>query len=255
LHLQDLRLITKQMPKLKLALKYFRNHLTQGTRLFIIFNSGLHDLGRLCTHSWQGDRSEFLSIPDESFSCTKQYRNSMEEFVDLLQSLQPELLVFQSTTAGWPKWGNYGGAWPASRTQQYPEDPHGVSKNLLIIFDLVLLFRKKDDEERKGVVGSHQIWFSSISCFYLFFSFLRWATRKQCEEFNHVAFEIMQQRRIPVVDAYWLSLARPDNREISEKNKLSKKLVHAGLEVYDVLIREWITLVTTSAMQKSKLQN
>jgi hypothetical protein len=39
------------------------------------------------------------------------------------------------------------------------------------------------------------------------------------------------------MDAYWLTLSRPDHRESDRFNSLGPKLVHAGPQVYYVLMR------------------
>jgi hypothetical protein len=38
---------------------------------------------------------------------------------------------------------------------------------------------------------------------------------------------------------YWFTLSRPDHRQSDKINHLPKKLVHAGLQVYDILMRKW----------------
>jgi hypothetical protein len=59
------------------------------------------------------------------------------------------------------------------------------------------------------------------------------------EHFNTIAWEVMKEFDIPVMDAYWLSLSRPDNREANAKNDIARKMAHAGPEVYSVLVRKW----------------
>ena len=46
------------------------------------------------------------------------------------------------------------------------------------------------------------------------------------------------------MDAYWMSLSRPDHREVHDRDasRTSYKLVHTGLEVYDVLVRQVLTI-------------
>lgn len=97
--------------------------------------------------------------------------------------------MFETTTAGWPKWGNFGFAWPPWRGQPLPLDSHYV------------------------------------------------------DYFNGIAVEVVSELDIPVVDGFWLTRARPDHREVSHENDIGKHLVHAGPEVYTVLLREWIALV------------
>ena len=63
-----------------------------------------------------------------------------------------------------------------------------------------------------------------------------------CQQFNQVAWDVVNTH-IPVVDAYWLTLSRPDHRQIDEDSKRGKKLVHHGVEVYNVLVRKWLSLI------------
>jgi hypothetical protein len=62
------------------------------------------------------------------------------------------------------------------------------------------------------------------------------------ERFNEIAFRLIEQMnvgtpstgfstRITMVDAYWMTLARPDNRETSKNADVGKKLSHPGTEV------------------------
>ena len=52
-----------------------------------------------------------------------------------------------------------------------------------------------------------------------------------CAYINEIAFGIMQEEKIPVVDTYWMTLSRPDHREVVEKETIrtSYKLVHLGV--------------------------
>ena len=68
--------------------------------------------------------------------------------------------------------------------------------------------------------------------------------------FNDVAYDVMKESfpTIPVMDGYWISYARPDNREISKGSKkaLEKKLSHPGIEVVMTMLRSWVTVVAQS---------
>lgn len=65
-----------------------------------------------------------------------------------------------------------------------------------------------------------------------------------CGWINDLAWDIMQKHRIPVMDAYWISLSRPDHREVANKKDASQqtmyKLVHVGDEVYSFLVRKTV---------------
>jgi hypothetical protein len=171
---------------------------TAKTHFYTLFNAGLHEIAILCSQRRIGSRGRVISIPDEEFSCTEQYRRNLLDLVAVVEEEMPttttsDLRVFQSTSAGWLKWGNYGFAWEPNRTQEYP------------------------------------------------------LAAQACADVNAIAWEVMNQHRIPVMDSYWLTVARPDHREIDPVSARGKKMVHSGVEVYDVLLREWMTMVLASA--------
>ena len=168
-----------------------KNNNSTKTKFYFLFNAGLHEIARLCSSRFTGSRRATISIPDdEEFSCIDEYRKSLEVVVQMAKDFPFDLRVFQSTTAGWLKWGNYGFSWPANRSQEYPLDSHA------------------------------------------------------CQQFNQVAWDVVNTHNgIPVVDAYWLTLSRPDHRQIDEDSKRGKKLVHHGVEVYNVLVRKWLSLI------------
>lgn len=62
------------------------------------------------------------------------------------------------------------------------------------------------------------------------------------EQFNAIAWEVMTEFDIPIMDAYWLTFSRPDHREADANNSISQKMVHAGPEIYSVLVRKWAML-------------
>jgi hypothetical protein len=162
------------------------------TDYFVIFNAGLHDLDKLCQKSWQKYRAQLIhNVSDSDFSCLQLYRESLTELVTAVAAFPARLRVWQSTTAGWPKWGNYGVAWPADAWQVLPTDPTAVA------------------------------------------------------HWNDVAWEVLQpfSKEIAVMDAYWLTLSRPDHRESNRLNSLGKHLVHAGPQVYYVLMRKWAMMI------------
>jgi hypothetical protein len=162
------------------------------TDYFVIFNAGLHDLDRFCQKSWRKHRAPLIhNVSDDDFSCVQLYRESLTELVTAVAAFPARLRVWQTTTAGWPKWGNYGVAWPADAFQHLPADPTAIA------------------------------------------------------HWNNVAWEVLQpfSDEIAVMDAYWLSLSRPDHRESDRSNSLGKHLVHAGPQVYYVLMRKWAMMI------------
>ena len=63
--------------------------------------------------------------------------------------------------------------------------------------------------------------------------------------FNEVATHTIRSgsERIVFLDGYFLSLARPDHREVSENNDIGKHLVHPGPEVVNASAAIWLMVV------------
>jgi len=68
--------------------------------------------------------------------------------------------------------------------------------------------------------------------------------------FNGIAYDVLKDfsPMISIMDGYWISYARPDNREITigPKQALEKKLSHPGFEVVSTLLRQWTSIVAQS---------
>jgi hypothetical protein len=59
--------------------------------------------------------------------------------------------------------------------------------------------------------------------------------------FNQIAYDVVSRvDDIRVLDGYWLTLARPDNRQVGLGNVLGKHLVHPGEEVLHAMVRVWM---------------
>ena len=166
--------------------------------IVILFNTGLHDIHRLCGREWEQDRYEYLDknvLDSDKFSCTEEYRSIIKDFATLVASFPADLRIFQSSTSAWPKYGNFGIEWKSSSS-------HG--ETLPVAPDSVAYF-------------------------------------------NDIAFDVLkdftQNETISVVDGYWITHSRPDNREIGS---IGSKLSHPGLEVQSAMVRIWAML----ALQK-----
>jgi hypothetical protein len=61
--------------------------------------------------------------------------------------------------------------------------------------------------------------------------------------FNEIAWDVMQEYNISVMDAFWMSLSRPDHRSSNANNRIEANLAHAGPEVYSVLMRKWAMMI------------
>ena len=160
-------------------------------RRFLLFNTGLHDISQLCSRVYREERAEYIKESDANFSCTEQYRHSFQRLVAFVQRYAAELRVFQSTTAGWSRYGNFDIEWPTNETQSL-----ALSSNMV----------------------SH---------------------------FNDIAFNVLKNTpsSIQIMDAYWLTLARPDNRQVGVVKNTKKHLVHPGEEVLQAMVRNWILIL------------
>lgn len=93
---------------------------------------------------------------------------------------------------GWPKYGNFGFAWPPNMTQPFPYSPNF------------------------------------------------------CHYWNTIAYNILQELKLAnilVLDGYWVTHARPDNRWSSKVNDIGEKLVHPGKETFNGMIQMYWTLL------------
>mmetsp|Transcript_9013 Transcript_9013/g.14455 ORF Transcript_9013/g.14455 Transcript_9013/m.14455 type:complete len:555 (-) Transcript_9013:256-1920(-) len=154
----------------------------------ILFNTGLHDIHQLCGAENEDDRRKYLnsSLLVSDFSCTAEYRALLKDFIAIIQNFPADLKVFQTSTAAWPKYGNWGIEW----------NTHGQAMPLVSDF---------------------------------------------CAAFNYIAFEVLaEQDGIGIMDGYWITYSRPDNREIGE---IGKKLSHPGDEVLSFMSRIWAKMI------------
>lgn len=162
----------------------------------IVANTGMHDIHRLCGAEFAMERNDYLGNTGRQ-SCISNYRKLMRDFAGILTTMKAHVRLFQTTSAAWPKFGNYGIAWDPTGAQRLPLD-----SNVIVAF-------------------------------------------------NEVVFEVLADvDTISVVDGYWVSLARPDNREIG---KIGKKLSHPGNEVIDAMIRIWWTIAQHYIAKNPKL--
>ncbi|CAB9506396.1 expressed unknown protein [Seminavis robusta] len=196
------------LPNVSLALRGILHNATStdskktATAHMILFNSGLHDISRRCA---MPNGHELLSM---NLSCTQDYKNSFRALLSLVSQFPADLKVLQTTTAGWPKYGNFGFAWPPTHPQTLPRDPNFVDH-----FNCVML---------QEVVNA------------------RTGTPRAAGSFGN------SNSAISVMDAFWLTLSRPDHREVDKTNAIGKHLVHPGPEVLNALTRQWITMIIES---------
>ena len=169
---------------------------TNDENVVILFNTGLHDIHRLCGAEFLDERPTYLEkdrLASGSFACIDEYRALLKDFVNAIHEFPAALKVFQSTTAAWPKYGNYGIGWDRN------------AQDMPLVSD-----------------------FSAA--------------------FNEVAFEVLADYKdatssntIDIMDGYWITYSRPDNREVGD---IGKKLSHPGAEVLSAMARIWVMLIS-----------
>lgn len=167
-------------------------------RRFVLFNAGLHDIAQLCSVKYKNARNEYLGIADGEFSCVELYKTLLSKLTSFFATYPAELVAFQTTSAGWMPYGNFGFAWNPNEYQPYSLSPNAVA------------------------------------------------------HFNEAAKEVVRDvsgGRFLVIDGYYITLARPDHREIGEDNAIGKHMVHPGTEVVDAMARIWLTVVLNALEQ------
>jgi hypothetical protein len=104
--------------------KEFLKQVSQSTeRKVILFNTGLHDIHRLCGGGEMiKDRQTYLRS-DMPSSCVDLYEMAVATLVeDIMELPDNDVKIFQTTTAAWNKYGNYGVAWDPRYGQPLPLD-------------------------------------------------------------------------------------------------------------------------------------
>lgn len=178
---------------------------TSNHRRVVLWNSGMHDIHRLCGNEWSEDRESYLSNKEMGMSCRDLYKSvALPELWATIEAIPSVSFIgFMTTTAAWPKFGNYGVGWDPSKEQSLPLD--------------------------SGFV----------------------------DEFNRLAVDFLQavvtkkgRSSTPVIllkdDHFWMTLSRPDNREVGSSNanrNIGKKMSHPGAEVIEAMVNIWLMLI------------
>mmetsp|Transcript_25787 Transcript_25787/g.60460 ORF Transcript_25787/g.60460 Transcript_25787/m.60460 type:complete len:605 (+) Transcript_25787:59-1873(+) len=183
--------VEKYLKDLQDKLKAGNTITNEDEKVVIIFNTGLHDIHRLCGAEFEDERPTYIDkdqLSSGSFSCTDEYRALLINFLNVIREFPAVLKVFQTTTAAWPKYGNYGIRW---------------------------------NQNGQDMVLSSDF----------------------CAAFNDIAFEVLANytdSNIHIMDGYWITYSRPDNREIGD---IGNKLSHPGAEVLSVMTRKWVMMI------------
>ena len=147
--------------------------------IYVVFNAGLHEVTNRCMI--EGGKRKGRVFEG---LCHEVYQKDVRELTDLMQTIPASLRIWQTSMAGWPKWGVFGIEWPLDKGQLFPREPN--------------------------------------FCSYL----------------NDLAWNIMQEKKMAVMDTFWLTLSRADHREVSQNIKLrtSYKLVHLGVRRVRIIV-------------------
>lgn len=93
-------------------------------RRIVLFNTGLHDIHRLCGGDEMiQDRSTYLR-DDMPRSCVELYKMAISNLSSDISTKLPttDVKIFQTSTAAWPKYGNFGVSWDPRYGQALPLD-------------------------------------------------------------------------------------------------------------------------------------
>jgi hypothetical protein len=123
--------IVARLPQVKAALNELvaqDKATSEDKDYFVLFNTGLHDIIRLCTHDYPYSPAS-ANAADKTQNvlaehCGAVYRRALVDFVQTVQAFPAVLAVWQTTTAGWPKWGMYAASWPGDTKQKLPLAPN-----------------------------------------------------------------------------------------------------------------------------------
>ena len=138
----------RTLPHMKSRLNNFTKTFPD-ERKMVVFNTGLHDIDRLCSaRMWPArERDQELmnkTIP-EGEPCIATYQKQFREMVKFIGDYPAELKVFRSTTPGWMKYGNFGFSWPTDFTQPFQRSHHMVTQINDIAFDVLANADNADD--------------------------------------------------------------------------------------------------------------
>lgn len=134
--------IVARLPEVKVALRELAQDAADKD-YYVLFNTGLHDIISLCTREYPYSKtpSKSATATETNFTATEKcgadYRRTLVDFVQTVQAFPNVLAVWQTTTAGWPKWGMYAASWPGDVKQKLPLAPNFVEYFNEIAWDVM----------------------------------------------------------------------------------------------------------------------
>jgi len=93
------------------------------SRRVVLWNSGLHEIHRLCGFEFARDRASYLTEKELKQPCTEVYQKALEMLHNATQIIPSAMTVFSLTQASWPKYGTHAMNWSGLRGQHLPLDP------------------------------------------------------------------------------------------------------------------------------------
>lgn len=86
----------------------------------VIYNLGLHEFQNRCALFGQAAKR----VKPNPGPCVDFYQNDVANMTNLVTSNRALVKLWESTTAGWHRWGVFGVAWPQKAGQNFPIDPN-----------------------------------------------------------------------------------------------------------------------------------
>jgi len=98
--------VEKFLQEMRMKTKVADASNNENEKVVILFNTGLHDIHRLCGAEFLDERPTYLDkdrLSSGSFACVDEYKALLKDFLDVIDQTPAALKVYQSTTSGWPK--------------------------------------------------------------------------------------------------------------------------------------------------------
>jgi hypothetical protein len=127
--------------------EYNLNNINSTFRTIVVYNTGLHDVDRICSHSWNQEKETYMTSEEFHNKCADNYHSAFQQFTNtLLQINNIYCIIFQTTTAAWLKYGNWGFGWYPAHPQTEPVDTNFVDAFNTIAIGIIQNFNNNERE-------------------------------------------------------------------------------------------------------------
>jgi hypothetical protein len=231
--------LKEKLPEIRATLNMIRqSHSFRPEKTFILFNAGLHEIAMYCDN-----RSDSHS---KSGQCASDYQRYIRELIQLIYSIPAVLHLWQSTTASWPKYGVYGVTWPTKSYQTLPKSPEMCHYFNQLAHDILqeevqLYLQALNNTNINNYNNNNNKHHST---------FLQSSPPSVVSPSSLPSIVPILNNSVLVMDAYWITYSRPDHRQIDDESRIANKLMHAGPEVYSVLMRQWAAIIIDLILQQ-----